>query len=175
MPTPAKEQQVAELKQELSEVSGLILTDYRGLTVAQMNGLRGSVREAGGRYRVVKNRLFKVAAQGTAAEEMTRELTGPTGVVFVPEGDPAIAKAILDYAQDNKDLEVTAGLLDGQALAADDVKTWASVPPLPVLLGEIAGALEAPLSGIVMAAEAVAGEVAHLVDALAAQKSEAAA
>jgi large subunit ribosomal protein L10 len=175
MPTRAKLQDVDLLREELGQSAGLVLTEYRGLTVSQMHVLRGRIRAAGGRYRVVKNRLFKLACQGHPAEKATVGLVGPTGVAFVREPDSAVPKALLDYAAGNDKFVIKGGYLDGQALTAAQVRAWATVPPKPVLISEIVGALEAPVAGVVYAIEAVVAEVARLIDAVVAKREESAA
>jgi large subunit ribosomal protein L10 len=143
-PRPEKVAVVDEVRDRFSSSSGALLTEYRGLTVAQMATLRRSLREAGGTYKIYKNTLVRFAARDLGLE-LDEFLTGPTGIAFV-DGDPVIvAKALRDFARTNENLVVKGGALGDQLLSAADAKALAEVAPRDELLARLAGALAAPM------------------------------
>jgi large subunit ribosomal protein L10 len=143
-PRPEKVAVVDEVRDRFSSSSGALLTEYRGLTVAQMAILRRSLREAGGTYKIYKNTLVRFAARDLGLE-LDEFLTGPTGIAFV-DGDPVIvAKALRDFARTNENLVVKGGVLGDQLLSAADAKALAEVAPRDELLARLAGALAAPM------------------------------
>ena len=143
-PRPEKVAVVDEVRERFSSSSGALLTEYRGLTVAQMATLRRSLREAGGTYKLYKNTLVRFAARDLGLE-LDELLTGPTGIAFV-DGDPVIvAKALRDFARTNENLVVKGGVLGDQLLSAADAKALAEVAPREELLARLAGALAAPM------------------------------
>ena len=143
-PRPEKVAVVDEVRERFSASSGALLTEYRGLTVAQMATLRRSLREAGGTYKIYKNTLVRFAARDLGLE-LDELLTGPTGIAFV-DGDPVVvAKALRDFARTNENLVVKGGVLGDQLLSAADAKALAEVAPREELLARLAGALAAPM------------------------------
>jgi len=139
---------VAEVKAKLESADGVLLTDYRGIDVPGMAELRSTLRPAGGEYKIYKNTLVKLAANELGLE-LDELLTGPTALAFVGEkadgskGDPAaVAKALREYAKKNDALVLKGGVLDGNALSADDIKALADLPSREVLFAEFAGAME---------------------------------
>ncbi len=149
-PAGAKVELVAELRELVGVTKAAILTDYRGLSVAELTELRKKLRDVDAEYRVVKNTLFKLAANGTMpVAEMGEHLTGPTAIGFA-KGDPvAVAKILLDYARDHKAMSVKAGVMDGRVLSAAQVDALSKTPPREVLLAQMVGSLQAPISGFV--------------------------
>ena len=149
-PAGAKVELVAELRELVGVTKAAILTDYRGLSVAELTELRKKLRDVDAEYRVVKNTLFKLAASGTMpVAEMGEHLTGPTAIGFA-KGDPvAVAKILLDYARDHKAMSVKAGVMDGRVLSAAQVDALSKTPPREVLLAQMVGSLQAPISGFV--------------------------
>src|SRR5918999_3176072 len=119
-----KEQVVAELTERLRTADTLIVADYRGLTNAQIDGLRTKVLESGARFSVVKNTLTRRAAEAAGAEALLALLTGPTVIAFVEsEGDPvAVAKALGDAARTTRVLAIRGGVLEGSAMSAEEVE-----------------------------------------------------
>jgi large subunit ribosomal protein L10 len=108
------------------------------------------LRESGAQFKVVKNTLFKLAAQGTAVEPLTGSLAGPTAVAST-DGDPvAVAKALVDFARESKGLiSIKAGAVDGAVLSADQINALSKVPPKQVLLAQVVGGLQSPITGLV--------------------------
>jgi large subunit ribosomal protein L10 len=142
-----KEQLVAELTDRLRETNTLLVADYRGLTVTEIDGLRTQLLEHGARLRVVKNTLTRRAAEAAGADALLALLDGPTAIAFLEsDGDPvAVAKALSDIARTGRVLVIRGGILDGAAISAEDVEQLAKLPPADVLRGQIVGALTGPL------------------------------
>ena len=149
-PAGAKVELVGELRDLVGQTTAAILTDYRGLSVAEMTDLRKKLRSVDAEYRVVKNTLFKLAAgDSMPIAEMGEFLSGPTAIGFA-KGDPvAVAKILLDYARDHKAMSVKAGVMDGRILSAAQVDALSKTPPREVLLAQMVGSLQSPISGFV--------------------------
>jgi large subunit ribosomal protein L10 len=145
MPTEAKRETVAELQDELSRNRTLIVSEYRGLTVREIAEIRRALRRQEVSYRVVKNRLMRIAAQGGVAEALDPLLVGPTAIAF-GQDEVATAKAVIDATRPYRVVRITGGVLGGQAIDAAAVTRLASLPPREVLLGQAIGALIAPLA-----------------------------
>src|ERR671914_1421818 len=134
-----KEQVVAELTERLRTADTLIVADYRGLTNAQIDGLRTKMLASGARFSVVKNTLTRRAAEAAGADALLALLTGPTAIAFVEsDGDPvAVAKALGDAARETRILAVRGGVLEGQAMSAEQVDNLAKLPPADVLRAQL--------------------------------------
>src|SRR3954463_14647652 len=134
-----KERVVAELTDRLRTAETLIVADYRGLTMPQIDGLRGKLREHGARLSVVKNTLTRRAAEAAGADALLALLEGPTAIAFLEsDGDPvAVAKALSDAARNTRLLAVRGGLLEGGPMEADEVESLAKLPPLDILRGQV--------------------------------------
>ena len=170
-PRPEKVAVVAEVRERLSASGATILTEYRGLKVAELARLRRSLREAGGDYRIYKNTLVRFAARDLDLDGLEALLTGPTALTFV-EGDPVeVAKALRDYARANPALVVKGGVLGTTALSADETRALADVPPRPVLLARLAGGLAAPLQQFAGLLQALPRNLAYGLQALIDQRS----
>jgi large subunit ribosomal protein L10 len=162
-----KEQVVAELTERLRTSPTLIVADYRGLTNAEIDGLRGELLKHGARFSVVKNTLTRIAAEAAGADALLALLEGPTAVAFLEaEGDPvAVAKALGETARTTRILAVRGGVLDGRAISADDVEALAKVPPVDILRAQVLGAITAPLTTIVGLFNAPLQNLVGLIDA----------
>jgi len=149
-PADAKVAVVTELRELVGQTKAAILTDYRGLSVAELTELRKKLRDVDAEYRVVKNTLFKLAAGGSMpVADMGEFLAGPTAIGFA-KGDPvAVAKIILEYAQSHKAMSVKAGVMDGRILTAAQVEALSKTPPREVLLSQMLGSLQSPIAGFV--------------------------
>ncbi|MGH9277145.1 MAG: 50S ribosomal protein L10 [Acidimicrobiales bacterium] len=144
-PRPEKVAVVDEVRSRLSSASAAVLTEYRGLNVKDLATLRGSVREAGGEYKIYKNTLVRLAVRDLGLTEAADLLTGPTAIAFV-EGDAVlVAKSLRDFAKTNPNLAIKGAVLGQSVLSAADVSALADVAPREVLLAQFAGALAAPL------------------------------
>lgn len=161
-----KEQLVADLAERLRASGTLILADYRGLSVSELDGVRTKVLEHGARFSVVKNSLTKRAAEEAGLDTLTALLDGPTAIAFVGDGDMvAVAKTLNDTAKRTKILSIKGGILQGTPLAADQVVELASLPPADVLQGQVLGAIVGPLTSIVGLFAAPLQNLVGLLDA----------
>jgi large subunit ribosomal protein L10 len=168
-PRPEKVAVVDEVRGRLSDSDAALLTEYRGLNVADISDLRRSLRQAGGDYKIYKNTLVRFAARelGLEIEDL---LTGPTAIAFV-DGDPvAVAKALRDFARNNQNLVVKGGVLGDKLLSADEAKALADVAPREELLARLAGAMAAPMQQFAGLLQAVPRSFAYGLSALIEQK-----
>ena len=165
MARPDKEAAVAELAGRFRESGAVLLTEYRGLTVAELKELRRSL--AGhAEYTVVKNTLAAIAAREAGLEAFADDLKGPTALTFVTGEPVTAAKALRDFAKDNKQLVIKGGLMDGDLLSAEAVDQLASLESREVLLAKAAGAMKASLSKAAYLFAAPATKAVRTVDAL---------
>jgi large subunit ribosomal protein L10 len=145
-----KERVVAELVERLRESDTLIVADYRGLTMSEIDGVRTELLKHGARFSVVKNTLTKRAAEEAGVNGLVELLEGPTAIAFVLEGDMvAVAKSLNDTARQTKMLSLKGGILQGQPAGADEVQKLAALPPVNVLQGQVLGAVVGPLNAII--------------------------
>jgi large subunit ribosomal protein L10 len=162
-----KERVVAELTERLRTTETLVVADYRGLTLPQIDGLRTKLIEHGAQFAVVKNTLTRRAAEAAGSDALLALLEGPTAIAFLEsEGDPvAVAKALVDAARDTRVLEVRGGLLEGRPVEAADIESLAKLPPFEVLRSQVLGAITAPLTAIVGLFTAPLQDLYGLIDA----------
>jgi large subunit ribosomal protein L10 len=146
-----KERVVAELAKQLGESETLMVADYRGLTMPEIDELRSRLLEAGARFRVVKNTLTKLAAEQSGTTDVLQLVDGPTAIAFLDaEGDPvAVAKVLSEVARANDVLVIRGGLLEGAIVGEDEIKRLATLPPADVLRAQLVGAVSAPLTTVV--------------------------
>src|SRR5579863_5393236 len=157
---------VEELTGKFRESSGAVLTEYRGLTVAQLKELRGSLA-GNATFSVVKNTLTKLAAaEAGVGDELTPLLSGPSAIAFVSGDVSQAAKGLLDFAKANPLLVIKGGVLDGKALTAAEVGKLADLEPREVLLAKLAGAMKASMSNAAATFNALPTQMALLADAL---------
>lgn len=168
-----KEASVAELTKNFEGSTAVLLTEYRGLTVAELKELRNSIRQDA-EYAVVKNTLTKIAAQRAGVEGLDDELKGPSAIAFV-HGDPvAVAKGLRAFAKAHPLLVIKGGYFDGAALTADEVNKLADLESREVLLAKLAGAMKASLTKAAYVFNALPSKAVRTVDALR-EKQESAA
>jgi large subunit ribosomal protein L10 len=160
-----KEATVAELTEKFQSSSAVLLTEYRGLTVAQLKELRRSI-SADATYAVAKNTLIKIAAANAGVTAFDGQLAGPTAMAFVHGDAVAVAKAMRDFAKANPLLVVKSGVLDGAALTADEVKKLADLESREVLLAKAAGMFKASMYQAAYMFQAPLAQAARAVDAL---------
>jgi large subunit ribosomal protein L10 len=162
-----KERVVAELTEKLRTAETLFVADYRGLTMPQIDSLRGKLIENGARLSVVKNTLTRRAAEAAGADALLALLEGPSAIAFIEaDGDMvAVAKALADSARETKVLEIRGGVMLGREISASDVEELAKLPPLDVLRGQVLGAIVAPLSSIAALLNAPLQNLYGLIDA----------
>ena len=162
-----KERVVAELTERLRTSETLIVADYRGLTNAEIDGLRSKLIEHGARFAVVKNTLTRRAAEAAGADALLALLEGPSAIAFVEsDGDPAaVAKALRDAATSTKILAIRGGVLEGKSLTAAEVESLAKLPPADVIRAQLVGAIVSPLTTIVALLAAPLRDLVGLIDA----------
>jgi large subunit ribosomal protein L10 len=146
MPRPEKVRAVEDIKDRMEEAEAFFLTEFRGLSVGQLQRLRRNLREAGADYRVVKMTLARRAADELGLEGVGEHLSGPTALTFAESDPVATAKALADYAKDNERLVVKLGVMAGRVMLPEEVSKLATIEPREVLLAKIAGAAKAPLA-----------------------------
>ncbi len=162
-----KERVVAELTERLRSTETLLVADYRGLTMPQIDELRSKLIEHGARFAVVKNTLTKRAAEAAGSDTLLALLEGPTAIAFLEsDGDPvAVAKALVDAARDTRVLDIRGGMLEGRPIEAAEIESLAKLPPLDVLRGQVLATVIAPLTGIVALFTAPLQDLYGLIDA----------
>lgn len=165
MARPDKEAAVAELAGKFRESGAVLLTEYRGLTVAELKELRRSLAGTA-EYAVVKNTLAAIAAREAGLEAFADDLKGPTALTFVSGEPVAAAKALRDFAKANAKLVVKGGVMDGNVMDAAEVDKLASLESREVLLAKAAGAMKASLSKAAYLFVAPASKAVRTVDAL---------
>ncbi len=146
-----KERVVAELADRLKSSESLIVADYRGLTMPQIDDLRSKLLEHGARFRVVKNTLTRRAAEEAGVDSLLALLDGPTAIAFLEsDGDPvAVAKALSTAARETRVLAVRGGVLEGTVISGEDVENLAKLPPADTLRAQLVGAVAAPMTTVV--------------------------
>jgi large subunit ribosomal protein L10 len=145
MPTEAKRETVAELREALAGSRTLIVSEYRGLTVKEIAEIRRALRKQDVSYRVVKNRLLRIAAQDGVGEALSPLLTGPTAIAFGND-ESATAKAVIEATRPFKQVTITGGVLGDRATDANGVKSLATLPSREILLAKLAGGMQAPVA-----------------------------
>jgi large subunit ribosomal protein L10 len=146
MPTAKKEQTIDELRKQIADAKNLFFTNYSGLTVSDISKLRAELRKDGNTYTVVKNTLFSIAAGDELAKQVEAYLSGPTGIVFA--NDPVSpAKAIKQFSDDVKTLDVKAAYVEGKIIDGAQVQALAALPSKAELQAKVLGLLVSPLRG----------------------------
>jgi large subunit ribosomal protein L10 len=162
-----KERVIAELTERLRTADTLIVTDYRGLTMPQIDALRGKLIEQGATFTVVKNTLTRRAAEAAGTDALLTLLDGPSAIAFLEaDGDMvAAAKALADSARETNVLEIRGGIMQGRTVTAAEVETLAKLPPEDVLRGQVLGAIVAPLTALAGLLNAPLQNLIGLIDA----------
>ena len=162
-----KEQVVAELTERLRTSDTLLVADYRGLTMPQIDALRSRLIESGARFTVVKNTLTRRAAEAAGADALLTLLEGPSAIAFLEaDGDMvAAAKALADSARESRVLAIRGGVMQGRAITAEEVQSLAILPPLDVLRGQVLAAIIAPITAIAGLVNAPLQNLYGLLDA----------
>lgn len=167
-----KEAAVDDLRGVFSGAGAVVVTHYKGLTVAEMTELRRGMREAGASFRVTKNRLAKIALDGSDYRALDGFFTGPTGVAF--STDPVAApKAVVAFAKKNGKLVIIGGGLAGQVLPAEQVRALADLPSLDELRAQLVGMINTPASRLVGLLQAPGGQLARALAAYAEKNQQA--
>jgi len=162
-----KERVVADLTERLKNTDTLLVADYRGLTMPQIDDLRTKLLEHGARFAVVKNTLTRRAAEAAGSETLLALLEGPTAIAFLEsDGDPVpVAKALVDAARETRLLALRGGMLEGRPVEAGEIESLAKLPPEDVLRSQVLGTITAPLTGILALFTAPLQDLYGLIDA----------
>ena len=162
-----KEHVVAELTERLRSSETLLVADYRGLTMTQIDALRTRLLETGARFAVVKNTLTRRAAEAAGADALLALLEGPSAIAFLEaDGDMiAAAKALADSARETRVLAIRGGIMQGRSVTAEEIETLAKLPSVDVLRGQVLGAIVAPLGALLALVTAPLQNLHGLIDA----------
>ncbi len=172
MPTAEKKQQVEQIREQYEKASGVLFTEYRGLSVPAMQQLRRDLKEQNAEISVVKNTLFKLAA-GDDAQNFAEEFSsGPTAVTYIFEDEAATAKALFDFAEKNQNLVIKGGFIDGKLYDGSQIEALSKLPPKDVLIAQVIGTIAAPLSNLVGVVEALYAEPIRTIGAVADKVAE---
>ncbi len=171
MPTQKKADQIEEIKGQFEEAGACWFIDARGLTVKEVQGLRRSIREAGGQMKVYKNTLTARAIAELEYPAIPEILAGPTAFVFTGADVAAPAKVLKDFAKENEMLEIKGGMMDATVLTPAEVEAVASLPSKEVLLAQIAGAISGVARGLATTINGVPSGLAQCVKQVAGQKA----
>jgi large subunit ribosomal protein L10 len=170
MPTEAKQATVAELKDELSRAKATIVADYRGLTVHDITAVRRSLRGEGITYRVVKNRLARIAAQEAGTGELSELLSGPSAIAMGSGDEVALARAFLEAIRPFRTVAIRGAVLNGKRVDADAVTRLATLPSREVLLAQLAGGMASPMASMASLFSAPLRNLGYALAQLAEQK-----
>lgn len=165
LPTVKKSNEIDLLQDRFENAQMVILTDYRGLSVAQMQDFRAKLRPSEGEFRVSKNTLVRIAAERAGVEGLEEFLDGPTAVVFAMGDIAGAAKAVTDFAKSSRILSVKTGVMNGQVMSASDVEAISSLPSREELLAKLVGMLASPMARTVGVLSGPSRSVAYLVNA----------
>ena len=157
---------VDEVKTRVGAATASIVSEYRGLTTAELAELRGTLAAVGGDYRIFKNTLVRLAIDGGEYQPLSEYLNGPTALTFVQGDISAVAKALRDFSRNNPLLVIKGGLADGSLLSPADLAALADLPPREVLLARLAGALAAPMQQMAGLLQALPRNMAYGLSAL---------
>jgi large subunit ribosomal protein L10 len=144
MPRPEKVQAVAEIKERIEGAQAVFITEFRGLSVKQMQKLRSALRDSGAEYKVVKMTLARRATDELEIDGVSEHLLGPTGLTFADADPVATAKVLADTGKENEKFVIKAGIMSGQVILPEQVSRLAEIEPREVLLAKIAGAFKGP-------------------------------
>lgn len=165
MPTPKKEATIAELREMLSRSTLTVLADYRGLTVADLQAFRATLRPLNAEARVAKNTLATLAAEQAGVAQLGEQLVGPT-IMIVSYQDPVtVAKAVGDFARTSRVLQVRGGMVGQRPLNEGEITALAALPSREVLLGRVVGQIQAPLYGLVGVLSGVIRQFGYVLQA----------
>jgi large subunit ribosomal protein L10 len=167
-----KVESIETLKRRLDGVTSAVLTEYRGLTVKQIADLRKQLKGASGEYKVLKNRLARLALRGSALDALGAHLKGPTGLAYTRKDPVAVAKALQTFARANPMLTIKVGLVDGAVLQPEGVKALADLPSREELRAQLVGAIQGPLSQLVSLLTAPQRELVRVLEARSKQAAE---
>ncbi len=171
MKKTSKADTVEAMRGLIAHQKGTVLTEYRGLTVAEITGLRKKLREINAEFRVVKNTLIRRAAKDTGFAQLEEYFAGPTAIGFTTEDPVLLAKAMREFATGNKKIRLKAGYLEGNVLSAREIETLADVPSRDVLLSRLVGGVAAPVTRLVQVLSGPQRKLAYVLQSIHDKKS----
>ena len=163
MPTQEKVESVEEFRARLDGAKTVLVTEYRGLTVQQLSDLRKQLRGVSATYKIMKNRLAKLAMTDTDLAKLGPHLKGPTGMVISKEDPVAVAKAVHAFARTNQALAIKAGFVEGQVLPAAELKALSELPSKEAIRAQLVGLIQGPLATLVGLLQAAPRELAYVL------------
>ena len=164
MANAEKTESVEELKERFNGVHTAVLTEYRGLTVRQLSDLRKQLKGAAADYKVVKNRLARIAIKDSPLDGLGKHLTGPTGVAYTKKDPVPVAKALQAFLRNNPALTIKVGIVEGKVLEPAALKSLADLPSKDALRAQLVGAVQGPMGKIVTLLTAVQGELVRVLE-----------
>jgi large subunit ribosomal protein L10 len=168
-----KRQFVSDLRDRLEKAQGTFLMHYQGLKVDDINRLRNELRTIGVEFQVVKNRLLKLACEGTETESIKDEMQGPSAIALTYDDVVGPAKTLVNFAKDFNQLEVKKGQVSGKVIDANDIKQLAKLPSREILLAQALAAMQAVPAGFVRVVGGVMGQLMNVLKAIEQQKEAA--
>lgn len=172
MPTQEKMQSVERLREHLGTAKTAVLTEYRGLTVRQLSDLRKQLKAASAEYKVVKNRLARLAVKELALDPLSTHFKGPTGLVFTAKDPVPVAKALQAFVRGNPSLTIKLGFVEGKVVQPAELRALADLPSKEALRSQLVGALQGPLSQLVSLLTAPQRELVRVLEARSKQAGE---
>ena len=163
---------VSELQEKFAKAKGIVFTDYRGLNVEEITNLRNSLRASALEYKVVKNTLAKIAAEGTPADAAKDSFAGPVGIAVGYDDPVLVVKKVLEFSKANDKLEIKGGIVEGGVCTPEQLKAISELPPREVQLSMLVGAMQSPLSKMAGLLNATLTQFMYAMEALKNKKNE---
>lgn len=167
-----KKQTVSELQAKFEKAKGVVFTDYRGLNVEEITGLRTILRSAELEYQVVKNTLAKIAAEGTPIEAAKESFSGPVGIAIGYDDPVLLVKKVLEFIKASKKLEVKGGVIEGSICSPEQIQSISKLPSREVQLAMLVGAMQSPLSKLAGLLNSTITQFAYALEAVKSKKDE---
>ncbi len=167
-----KEQVVSELRKKFVTAKAIVFTNYKGLNVEEMSGLRSMLKQSNIEYRIIKNRLAKIAAEETPVKTSKDIFAGPLGIAISYDDPVLLPKKVFDFAKQNEKFKVIKGIIEGQTCSGSDLKSISELPSREVLLSRLVGTMAAPLSNLASGLRGTISRLAYALHALKEKKAE---
>lgn len=167
-----KQEVVTSYREGLARATHAFLIDYRGVTVPQVTELRSKIRDSGGRYAVVKNRLALLAIEGGALEELKRHFEGPVAIAYTDDDPVALAKVLSEFASEVEAIEFKAGLVEGQAVSAEQIVEISKLPSREDLIAKLVFLLQSPIARFVRSLGAIPQQLVTVLSQVAQEKQK---
>jgi len=173
VPTQAKVESIEALRERLGTAKTAVLTEYRGLSVRQLSDLRKQLKAAAAEYKVVKNRLARLAVKDSPLDSLAGHLKGPTGLVIARQDPVGMARALQAFVRTNPALTIKVGLVEGRVLDPQELRALAELPSKEALRAQLVGAIQGPMSQLVTLLTAPHRDLVHVLTARSEGSSEA--